>query len=200
MLFEKYKIRTLSEIEKDLVKVENAIVRVDFNITIVEKKITDPTRILASLPTIQFLVDRKIQPILISHLGENLSFEPVLEEISLLLGSPLTLARNLEALEKLLAYQKNNNPILLDNIRFNPGEINKDPNLAKNLAKISPLYINDAFSVCHRDHTSVTVLSRMMQLKAAGFSLKDELENLERLFGNLQKTGKKRTESGRLLG
>jgi phosphoglycerate kinase len=182
MLLRKYKIRSLAEIENTLSQFESAIVRVDFNVPVRENKILDSTRILASLPTIQCLIKQKVKPLLISHLPDNLSFEPLLDEISQLLSLPITLAKNLEELQGILQTDKSKNLVLLDNIRFYPGEKNKDPALAKKLSKYSQLYINDAFSVCHRDHTSVTLLPRFAPVKVAGFALADELENLEKLF------------------
>jgi phosphoglycerate kinase len=191
MLLEKYKIHSLNEVVKSLTGIETAIVRVDFNITIEDKKILDPSRILATLPTIQFLLEKKIKPVLISHLGDNLSFQPIIEEISHLLKLPIDFAKNLEELEKILSNKSNIKPLLLDNIRFYPGEKNKDLDLAKKLAKISPLYINDAFSVCHRDHTSITLLPELAQIKVAGLSLVEELTKLEELFYKENHQGKR---------
>lgn len=136
--------------------------RVDFNVPIKNGKVLDDFRIKKALPTIEFLQKKGAEVILISHLGKDgkESMKPVAD-----------------CLKK---YVKKN-VILLDNIRKFPGEEKNDLSFAKKLSKLGDLYVNEAFSVSHREHASIVSLPKFLP-SYAGFQLEEEIKNLSKVF------------------
>lgn len=165
-------------------------VRVDFNCPLdATHSITDDSRIVASLPTIEYLIKNNAKVILASHLGRpkgksiDCSLAPCAKRLSELLGKPVVLADDSigAGVEKLVADMKPGDVILLENLRFYPAEEKPelDPSFAKNLAKLADFYVNDAFGTAHRAHSSTAVIAQYFSGKAAaGFLLEKEINFL----------------------
>ena len=165
-------------------------VRVDFNCPLdATHSITDDSRIVAPLPTIQYLIKNNAKVILASHLGRpkgksiDCSLAPCAKRLSELLGKPVVLADDSigAGVEKLVADMKPGDVILLENLRFYPAEEKPelDPSFAKNLAKLADFYVNDAFGTAHRAHSSTAVIAQYFSGKAAaGFLLEKEINFL----------------------
>jgi phosphoglycerate kinase len=153
-------LRTLDGVD---VSGKRAIVRVDFNVPMENGEIQDDTRIRAALPTLQRLLDGGASLILLSHLGRpkgkvnpDLSLRPVARRLAELLGRPVELADDVIG-DDALAKAANLLPggiLLLENVRFEPGEEANDDELARELAGLGDLYVNDAFGAAHRAHAS----------------------------------------------
>ncbi len=166
------------------------LVRVDFNVPIHNGSITDDTRIRASLPTIQHLVDRGAKIVLVSHLGrpkggrdDAFSLGPAAARLSVLLDRPVQIARDVvgpDAAAK-LAELATGEVLVLENVRFEPGEEKNDPALARQLASFAELYVNDAFGTAHRAHASTVGVADFLPAYA-GFLIEREVESLGRLL------------------
>ncbi len=153
-------IRSVEQLDLDG---RRAFVRVDFNVPIREGEIQDDTRIRAALPTLHAVLDRGASVVLASHLGRpkgrfvpELSLGPVARRLADRLGRPVSLAPGVvgpgvsEAARALEPGQL----LLLENVRFHPGETKNDPELSAALASLADAYVNDAFGTCHRAHAS----------------------------------------------
>ena len=194
---EKYHIKPISDLQNISGKI--VLVRVDFNIPIsTTGVILDSFRIKNSLPTINFLLENNAIVILISHLGdpklpnEVLSFSPLIEQMEIMLNCQIHLltGHNLETLgvqlDKHKADIRQRKVFLLDNIRHFPGEKTNDYIFAHALVNHLQIdfYVNDAFSVSHREHASVVAIPSIVEKKFAGLALIHELEILELTLGN----------------
>ena len=168
------------------VRGKRVLVRVDYNVPIKEGKVADDIRIEASLPTIKYLLDNNAKVILMTHLGrptgidEALRLNPVATRLSDLLNQPVkkvdeTVCTNVTAEAQAL---KPGEVLLLENLRFNPGEKANDPKFAQKLAKLADIYVNDAFGTAHRAHASTFGVPSIMPVAVAGLLLEKELENL----------------------
>ena len=171
---------------KDLdVKGKRVFVRVDFNVPMDENQnITDDKRIRAALPTIQYLIDQGARVILASHLGrpkdqpeDKFRMDPVAKRLAELLGKEVTKVDDCigPEVETAVAGLKDGDVLLLENVRFYPGEKKNDPEFAKNLAGLAEIYVNDAFGAAHRAHASTAGIAQYLPA-AAGFLLQKEIE------------------------
>ena len=180
------------------IKGKKVLVRCDFNVPYDEnRKITDNRRIVAALPTIKYLIDNNCKVILCSHLGRpkgevkpEFSLNIVAEELSKLLGKEVKLAKDVvgEDAKNLAANLKEGEVMLLENVRFEPGEEKNDENLSKEFASLAEIYVNDAFGTAHRAHSSTTGVASYLPA-VSGFLIEKELnflgtalENPERPF------------------
>ncbi|MCL2791942.1 MAG: phosphoglycerate kinase [Spirochaetaceae bacterium] len=167
---------------------KKVLVRVDFNVPIKEGKIKDVTRITASLPTIEHIINQKGTAILMSHLGRpkggekkpEFSLAPVAEKLSEIMGKKVIMASDCigDAVEKLVKDSKPGDIILLENVRYYPEEEENNAEFAKKLAKLGEVYINDAFGTAHRAHASTEGLAKYLPA-AAGFLIEKEVKFLE---------------------
>lgn len=182
---------TKKSVEDVDVQGKRVLVRVDFNVPLSEDgSVMDDTRVRAALPTIEYLRSRGARVILMSHLGrpkgevvERFRLRPVAVRLSQLLGIdvqalPTTVTDQVTAAA---ARMRPGDVILLENLRFNKGETENDPDFAGKLAALADIYVNDAFGAAHRDHASVTGVTKYLPA-CAGLLLKKEIETLRRLI------------------
>ena len=164
---------------------KKVLVRVDFNVPLNDKgEITDDTRITASLPTIQYLLEQKAAVILMAHLGRpkgqvkpELSLAPVAKHLGKLLGKKILFAPDCvgEAAQAAASKLKPGHILLLENLRFHKEEEKNDMEFAEKLASLADLYVNDGFGVSHRAHASVAGVTHFLPA-AAGFLLEKEIQ------------------------
>ncbi len=173
---------------------KRVLIRSDFNVPFDENgKIADDTRIKLTIPTIKYAREAGGRLILCSHLGSpkgkrnpSLSLRPVAERLSELLGTSVTFfpdcigAENEQHTKTL----KSGECVLLENLRFHPGEEKNDPAFAEALAALADVYIDDAFATAHRAHASVVGVPKILREHAAGFLMKSEIEYFTKAFEN----------------
>jgi phosphoglycerate kinase len=173
------------------VKGKRVLVRVDLNVPMQDRKVSDSTRIEEIVPTITELADKGGKIILLSHFdrpkGRDLkySLRPVAAEVARLVKRPVAFADDCigPKAEAAVAAMKNGDIVCLENTRFHPGEEKNDKEFAKKLAALGDIFVNDAFSVAHRDHASTTTIVTDSKLPAyPGRAMKAELDALERAF------------------
>jgi len=171
------------------VRGKTVFVRVDFNVPLNERgEIRNDTRIRASLPTIQFLLDRDARLVLASHLGRpkkpdpSASLRPVAARLAELLGREVAMAPDVigPEVDRLKAGLAPGGVLLLENVRFHPGETKNDPELARAFAKGVDIFVNDAFGSSHRAHASVVGIAGLVPVRAAGYLMKKEVDFLKK--------------------
>lgn len=185
-------IRYLDEIKGLAGK--RVFLRVDFNVPLDEKgNITDDTRIRAVLPTINYALDCSAKVVIASHLGRpkgeknpKYSMAPAAKRLSRLLDKDVTLAPDCigDSVESLVDAMKPGDVVMLENLRFYPGEEKNDAEYARSLARLADIYVNDAFAVSHRAHASVEAITRFVPVIAAGFLMKNEMGFFDRAMKN----------------
>lgn len=175
--------KTIKDVD---VKGKRVLVRVDFNVPLSEGSVTDDTRIRAALPTLRYLVDHGARVIIASHLGRpkgepdpQFSLKPVRRVLARLLGrnvhfSDATIGPDVtEAVERMVDGEL----IMLENVRFHPGEKANDAGFARELASLADIYVNDAFGAAHRAHASTVGVTEFLPAYA-GMLLAREVETL----------------------
>jgi len=176
------------------VKDKKVLVRCDFNVPLdVAGGILDDFRILAALLTIKYLIEKKAKVILMSHLdpedtlfvNPKFSLQPVAEKLSELLGVEVAITDDCigQDAEKKVSELKGGQVLLLENVRFHMGESQNSDEFAKNLSALGEIYINEAFSVCHRAHASIIGVPKYLP-HGAGLLLEKEIENLSKILKN----------------
>ncbi len=168
---------------------KKVLIRVDFNVPVDERgNILDDTRIRASLKTINYALDKRAKVILVSHLGRpkgkdpRYSLKPVAERLSRLLGKEVKFVEDCvgEKVIKAIESLSEGEVLLLENIRFHPGETKNDDELAKTLASYADVYVNDAFGTAHRKHASTYGVAKYAKIAVMGFLMQEEIEYFEK--------------------
>lgn len=181
--------KTLQDLD---VKGKKAFCRVDFNVPMQDEKITDDTRIKAALKTINYLSDQGAIVILASHLGrpkgqvvEELRLDPVADRLSDLTGKEIvkTDAVYGKEVNEAISQLGNGDILLIENVRFEPGEEKNDPTLAQAFADMADIYVNDAFGAAHRAHASTAGVAEKLPA-AAGFLMEKEIDVLGKALEN----------------
>jgi len=183
--------KTVRDVE---VRAKRVFVRVDFNVPLEagSGRISDDTRIRASLPTVRYLIERGARVILASHLGrpkgkvsEDARLKPVVERLSVLLGMPVAYVGDCvgpEA-EAAVARLRDGDVLVLENLWFHAEEEKNDPGCAQKLAALADIYVNDAFGTAHRAHASTEGITHFLP-SVAGLLMEKELSALDGLLAS----------------
>jgi len=190
--------KTVKDID---VRGKRVLVRVDFNVPLdANRNITDDRRIVAALPTINYLIDNGAKVILVSHLGrpetdesgkatpesvKEFNMDPVAKRLQELLGKPVTKLDDCigDEVKNAVMAMKDGDVVLLENVRFYKKETKNDPGFAEQLASLAEIYVNDAFGTAHRAHASTEGVARLLP-GVAGFLMQKELDYLGLAVGN----------------
>jgi phosphoglycerate kinase len=190
--------QTIKDLPDSFIRGKRALVRCDFNVPLDEGRITDDTRIRASLPTIRYLTERGGRVVILSHLGRpkgkperKYSLQPVAVRVGELLGAPPPV-QFVESTDTDEAVQrtkqlKDGEVLVLENTRFLGGEEKNDERTAKALAKLGDYYVNDAFGAAHRAHASTEGVARVLRPAVAGLLMERELDHLGRALSEPQR-------------
>jgi phosphoglycerate kinase len=175
------------------IKGKKVFIRADFNVPLDDNlKITDDRRIRSTLPTINYAIDEGAKIILSSHLGRpkgkvdpRFSLAPVAKRLQRLLNKEVSFAPDCIGgqVEELVSRMKAGDVLLLENLRFNPGEEKNDQEFARALANLGDVYVNDAFGAAHRAHASTVGVTKFLPA-VAGFLLREEIEYLKGAIDN----------------
>jgi phosphoglycerate kinase len=183
--------KTLNDLPRHSLRGRRVLVRVDYNVPIEDGAVTDDTRIRATLPTLQLLLDAGACVVLVSHLGrpkgqwhDDMSLEPAAGRLQQLLERPVRFVRDIVGADAHAAADalKPGEVLLLENVRFLAGEETNDPKLAEALAGFADVYVNDAFGSAHRAHASTCGVAEVMKQAGspavAGLLMEKELRFL----------------------
>lgn len=184
--------KTVNDID---VKGKRVLVRCDFNVPVIDGKITDDNRITAALPTIKKLVSDGGKVILCSHMGKpkgevkkELSLAPVAKRLSELLGKEVIFAADDnvvgENAKKAVSEMKDGDVILLENTRFRKEETKNEDNFSEELASLADIFVNDAFGTSHRAHCSTVGVTKYIPVSAVGYLMEKEIEYLGNAVNN----------------
>ena len=181
--------KTIKDVD---VRGKRVLVRVDFNVPIADGAVSDDTRVRAALPTIRYLIDHGAKVVLCSHLGRpkgepdpQYSLAPVVRVLQRLIGRNVVFVDDIvgpeaqEAVERMV----DGEILMLENVRFSPGEKTNDPAFAAQLAALADLYVNDAFGAAHRAHASTAGVAEYLPAYA-GLLLAREIETLTSMLMN----------------
>ena len=173
---------------------KKVFIRVDFNVPQDDKfNITEDSRIAAAVPTIKYAVEQGAKVVLASHLGRpkgekkpKYTMTPASERLSQLLGKKVTQAPDCfgPEVDQLIDAMKAGDVVMLENVRFYPGEEKNDPDFARQLVNGCDIYVNDAFAVSHRAHASVEAITKLIPVIAAGFLMKNEMNFFDKAMSN----------------
>jgi phosphoglycerate kinase len=181
--------KTVKDID---LKNKRVLMRVDFNVPMADGKVTDDKRIKAALPTIKYVLEQGASLLLMSHLGRpkggadpEFSLRAASEALATLLGTPVQMAPDCVGaeVEKMAKELKAGEVLMLENTRFHKGEEKNDLDLAKQMAALGDVYVNDAFGSAHRAHSSTEGIARFLPA-VSGFLMEQELEYLGRAVAN----------------
>ncbi len=187
------KLKTIKD--KDY-KGKKIFLRVDYNVPIEKGIIIDDTRIVSTLPTINYLLSQGASLIIASHLGRpkgkftpELSLKPIAEKLSQILNKGVKFAPDCvgDEVKKMVNDLKEGEILLLENLRFHPEEEEGNEDFAKELASLCDAYVNDAFGTCHREHASVYTITKFVKDVACGFLIEKEVSALSKLLTNPEK-------------
>jgi len=176
--------KTLHDID---IKGKTVLMRVDFNVPIIDGTITDDNRVVQALPSITYIVDQGAKLVLTSHLGRpkgkpnpEFSLEPVSQHLAGLVSAPVHFASDCvgEAAVKAISDATAGEIVVLENVRFHTGETENDPQFAQQLAAHADIFVNDAFGSSHRAHASVAGVTAYMNESVSGFLLEKEITYL----------------------
>jgi phosphoglycerate kinase len=162
---------------------QRVFVRVDFNVPIVDGNVGDDARMRRAIPTLEALRDKGAKLLLVSHLGRpkdrepEFSLKPVAERTSRLLHTDVQLAEDIE-------HVPDGDVVMLENIRYEPGETKNDPEFAKRLAGLADYYVNDAFGTSHREHASTAGIVHFVKHSAAGLLFQSEVDTIRLILNH----------------
>jgi phosphoglycerate kinase len=176
-------MKTLKDI--DIKPGARVLLRADFNVVLKNGRIEDDFRMLATLPTIKYLRNKRAKTIILAHLGrpdgnhdKNLSLLPIAEHLGELLKKEVSFFNNIKKAGQEIPKMKNSDIAMLENLRFDRREEEGSGEFARELAGLGDVYINDAFGAAHREHTSVYALPKLLP-HAAGFLMEKETKALD---------------------
>ncbi len=184
---------SISDVE---LKNKRVFTRLDLNVPLKDGKITDDTRIRESLPTIKYSIEHGAISVLASHLGRpkgerkaEFSLKPVAEKLGELLGRPVIFLPDCigEIVNAAARMAKPGAVLLLENLRFYKGEEKNEQTFARQLSEAGDLYVNDAFGASHRAHASVVGITQFLSIRAAGFLMQKEIQNLGQILMHPEK-------------
>jgi phosphoglycerate kinase len=177
--------RSLNQLPAAALDGQRALVRVDFNVPLKGGAVTDDSRIRAAVPTIAYLRDHGARVVLLSHLGRpkggadpKYSLQQIVRDVERVLGTPVEFIPDLATGVAATRRLPRGGVALVENTRFWPGEESNDAVLAKQLAALGDLYVNDAFGSAHRAHASTEGVAHILKPAVAGFLMEKELKYL----------------------
>jgi len=194
MLFSEMNFLKLEDMELEGKKV---LVRVDFNVPIKNGMVEDDTRLKATVPTINYLLEKNCKVILMSHLGrpakllkkgksfeeikKELTLKPIAQDLNEILGVDVVFAENSIGLDNVDANLPEGDVILLENVQFNKGEKKNDDEYAKELASLADIYVNDGFGQNHREYATFCAITRFLP-SCSGLLVEKEINQLSKLL------------------
>ncbi|MDY7008589.1 MAG: phosphoglycerate kinase [Cyanobacteriota bacterium] len=188
--------KTVANLSASDLSGKKVLMRADFNVPVDNGSITDDTRIRAALPTIQDLIGKGAKVILTSHFGrpkgkvnEDMRLTLVGKRLSEVLGKEVKKCDDCigEEVASTVAAMQDGDVVLLENVRFYPGEEKNDPEFAKQLASVADVYVNDAFGTAHRAHASTEGVTKYLSPSVAGSLIEKELKFLQGAIESPQK-------------
>jgi len=191
------KKKTLRDLPDSLLRASRVLVRLDLNVPVDESgHVTDDTRIRASIPTLEYILERGGRPVVLSHFGRpkgkpdpRYSLQPVADVLESLCGHHVIFCESTDTDEAIKASHalRDGQILLLENTRFLPGEERNDETLARTFAELGDVFVNDAFGAAHRAHASTAGVARYVHPAVAGLLMQRELDYLGGALANPQR-------------